>query len=384
MGQEDRTVNRTMTTITVPPQCDQIEVSLFGPGYGECVLLHIGDGNWVIVDSCFGKHREPAALAYLQGLDSDPAESVRLIVATHWHDDHIRGMGKLVEVCKNAVFCCASVLCEQEFLAAVGALARRPMSLAGSGTQELYKVMSLLSERVSPRNFAIANRRIFSLDDCEVWTLSPSDTTFDAFLREIGRLLPREGETKRRVTTLMPNKIAVVLLIEINEAVILLGSDLERQGWLEILDVRGRPNCKASVFKVPHHGSQNAHEDRVWNEMLQSEPIALLAPWRRGGWELPMDRDVKRILSFTERAYATASRNVRIRRPARNRHNAVEKTIRETGARIWRTGQSPGLIRLRKVLGSQTDWDIETFGSACPLADCENMLGVTPSKKLIG
>ena len=114
MGQEDRRVNRTMTTITVPPQCDQIEVSLFGPGYGECVLLHIGDGNWVIVDSCFDKHREPAALAYLRGLDSDPAESVRLIVATHWHDDHIRGMGELVEVCKNAVFCCASVLGKRE------------------------------------------------------------------------------------------------------------------------------------------------------------------------------------------------------------------------------------------------------------------------------
>ena len=367
MGEEDRTVNHSLMSIA--PQRDQIEVSLFGPGYGECVLLHIGDDNWVIVDSCFDKHREPVALAYLRNLGLNPAEVVRLVAATHWHDDHIRGMGELVKVCKNAIFCCASVLLEREFLAAVGALARRPMSPAGSGTQEFYKAMSLLAERDPPPVFAIANRRIFRLDRCEVWALSPSDTKFGAFLREIGRLLPREGETKRRVTALTPNKIAVVLSIEIDEAVILLGSDLEGQGWLEILDARERPNCKASVFKVPHHGSQNAHEDRVWNEMLHDEPVALLAPWRRGGRELPTARDVKRILSFTGRAYTTVSHNVRIRRPARNRRNAVERTIRETGARIWRAGQFSGLIRLRKALGSQTDWDIETFGSARPLAD---------------
>ena len=367
MGEKDRTVNHSLMSIA--PQRDQLEVSLFGPGYGECVLLHIGDGNWVIVDSCFDKHREPVALAYLRNLGSNPAEVVRLVAATHWHDDHIRGMGRLVEVCKNARFCCASVLHEREFLAAVGALARRPMSLVGSGMQEFYKVMSLLTERDSPRVFAIANRRIFRLDHCEVWTLSPSDTKFDAFLREIGRLLPQKGETKRRVPALTPNKIAVVLSIEIGEAVILLGSDLEGQGWLEILDARERPNRKASVFKVPHHGSQNAHEDRVWNEMLRDDPVAVLAPWRRGGRNLPTERDVKRILSFTGRAYTTVSHNARIRRPARNRRNAVERTIRETGARIWRADQFSGLIRLRKALGSQTDWDVETFGSACPLAD---------------
>ncbi len=207
------------------------------------------------------------------------------------------------------------------------------------------------------------------LDHCEVWTLSPSDTKFDAFLREIGRLLPQKSETKRRVPALTPNKIAVVLSIEIGEAVILLGSDLEGQGWLEILDGRERPNRKASVFKVPHHGSQNAHEDRVWNEMLRDDPVAVLAPWRRGGRNLPTERDVKRILSFTGRAYKTVSHNARIRRSARNRRKAVERTIRETGARIWRADQFSGLIRLRKALGSQTDWDVETFGSACPLAD---------------
>jgi hypothetical protein len=32
------------------PADDQIEVSLFGPGYGECCLIHIGNGKWIVVE----------------------------------------------------------------------------------------------------------------------------------------------------------------------------------------------------------------------------------------------------------------------------------------------------------------------------------------------
>ena len=346
-----------------------MEVTVIGPGYGECILLHIGNGSWVIVDSCLNAESRPAALKYFHDMGLNPAEVVRVIVATHWHDDHIRGMGELVEVCDDAIFCCASVLCQKEFLTAVGAMANRPMSTGGSGMQELHKVLSLLGERSSIPVFAIANRRIFNRDGCEVWALSPFDKEFDAFLQKIGHLLPQERETKRRILALTPNKVAVVLLIKIDDTTILLGSDLERRGWLEILDTPGQSSCKASFFKVPHHGSQNAHEDRVWNEMLHSDPIAALTPWRRGGRELPTKSDVQRILSFTEKAYATASRNDLISRSIRSRSNAVERTIRETGVKIKNTRLSPGTIRLRREFGSQTDWNIETFGPACQLAN---------------
>ena len=369
MGQRDQAVDSGLMPVKVLPKCDQIEVTLFGPGYGECVLLHIGNGNWVIVDSCLDKQKESAALTYLCDLGLIPAEVVRLIVATHWHDDHIRGMGKLVEVCNTATFCCASALSRQEFLAAVGATARYPMSQAGSGMQELHSVFSLLRQRSSTPVYAIANRRIFSRDGCEVWALSPFDEEFDAFLQQVGRLIPKEGETKRRIPSLTPNKVAVVLLVKVGETIVLLGSDLEGQGWLKMLDVRERPNGKASVFKIPHHGSQNAHEDRVWNEMLHSEPVAALTPWRRGGRELPTRSDVERILSFTGKAYVTAANRHLVGRSIQGRNNAVIRTIRESGARIRRVGLSPGVVCLRKRFGSPTDWDIETLGSACRLAD---------------
>lgn len=27
------------------PNVDEVEVSLFGPGYGECIVIHIGDNE---------------------------------------------------------------------------------------------------------------------------------------------------------------------------------------------------------------------------------------------------------------------------------------------------------------------------------------------------
>ena len=50
------------------PAHDEIQIVVLGKGIGECVLIHLGDGEWVIVDSFKGSwrgspRREPAALA---------------------------------------------------------------------------------------------------------------------------------------------------------------------------------------------------------------------------------------------------------------------------------------------------------------------------------
>lgn len=34
------------------PESDQFELTLIGPGYGESVVVHLGRGLWMIVDSC--------------------------------------------------------------------------------------------------------------------------------------------------------------------------------------------------------------------------------------------------------------------------------------------------------------------------------------------
>ena len=156
-----------------------------------------------------------------------------------------------------------------------------------------------LKQLESTPTHALANRRVFVRDECEVWSLSPSDAAFSDFIRSIGSMLPKEGESKIRIPSLSPNDVAVALWMRVEDIAVLLGSDLERRGWLAILQNAARPNGNASVLKIPHHGSENAHEPGVWEQMLDSEPFAVLTPWRRGGRELPSRQDVRRIVSCT-------------------------------------------------------------------------------------
>ena len=88
-----------------PPEANQLEISVFGPGTGECVLVHIGDGDWIVVDSCIDRRTQrPVALDYLASLRVDVAVRVKLVVATHWHDDHIRGLADVLLAAENAKF----------------------------------------------------------------------------------------------------------------------------------------------------------------------------------------------------------------------------------------------------------------------------------------
>ena len=74
------------------PKTDEIELSLFGPGIGECAVVHLGNGEWMTVDSCLAADRStPVAVEYLISLGVDIATQFKLIVVTHWHDDHIKG-----------------------------------------------------------------------------------------------------------------------------------------------------------------------------------------------------------------------------------------------------------------------------------------------------
>ena len=81
-----------LATMNRPPEPDEVEVSLFGPGFGECVLVHLGNNQWMVVDCCLElSSGRPAPIHYLEQLGCDIEQAVCLVVATHWHDDHMEG-----------------------------------------------------------------------------------------------------------------------------------------------------------------------------------------------------------------------------------------------------------------------------------------------------
>src|SRR6185437_14245552 len=345
------------------PSPNQIEVSLFGPGYGESIVFHLPGGYWVVVDSCVRPNsKRSAPLEYLELLGVDMATRVALIVASHWHDDHVRGLAELVSQCRSASFACANALCQNEFLTLVARHQQQRTIEMGSGVSEMAATFDMLRGRqpmvVGP------DRMILNVDGSSiapnlrstVTTLSPSDKQFQIFISEIASLIPATRATKYRAVALRPNHVAMALWVNVGEdCSILLGSDLEdvgtdvNLGWNAILRSTTRPQGRASVFKVAHHGSRTGHNDSVWSSMLQGNPISILTPFVRGRVALPTPGDATRIMNFSSHAHSTA----RVRQPAgRQRSHDVEKTIREAVGRSLRPiEQRFGHIRLRKVVG---------------------------------
>jgi Metallo-beta-lactamase superfamily len=361
------------------PDWDEIELSIFGPGFGECLLLHLGLGEWLIVDSCVDQRlKEQPALAYLNQIGVDPVQAVKVIVTTHWHDDHIRGMAEVVSTCAAARFFCPAAFGRREILELLGTFRKGPFR-DHSGTTEITQVFKTLEERRIGKTLPIhpvgPNRVLFDEfrgehGQVRVIALSPSDA---AVVQAIAALTEAGSDPARGlVVAPTPNFCSIVLHVAFPGASLLLGADLEETrdpeiGWTAILDLVGRPRARAQVFKVPHHGSVTGHHDRVWTEMLDPPICALLTPFVRLQVPLPTRMDIDRIIKLSDQAYITSPP---VRPRVSRREHVVEKQIREVALRMNQAEPVMGQIRIRRAIYDDptTGWSVDLRGAAQKLS----------------
>jgi len=366
------------------PSPNEVEISIFGPRYGECILIHVGDNDWVLVDSCIDPiSKKPASIAYLKELKINPSDSIKLIVATHWHDDHIRGLYESIKECGKATFVFSGALRPKEFMTLIKAYGNRPMmNVETSGIQEFYDIISFLHNNKREKGlldnqikFAVSEKCLWrknneaSALNCEVHSLAPSDASLLLSKVKIADLLPQEPSTKGRLVSQGPNHTAVVLWISISDISILLGSDLEETvdpdtGWSVIVESNTRPAGRASIFKIPHHGSKNAHNPIVWQDMLKEESISLLTPFVQGNVQLPTKQDIRRICTRCNKAYITAKPIIK----RRKREKIVEQFVSGATRSIRPLFGSYGQVRLRSSIETGLhDWKIDLIGDATQL-----------------
>jgi beta-lactamase superfamily II metal-dependent hydrolase len=367
----------TCSTAISSPQASEIEVSLFGPGYGECAVLHLGGGEWMVVDSCIDSSSgRPVALQYLEGLGVEPSDAVRLVVATHAHDDHIAGIANVLLACQSASFVRPAATTREEFVALLEADEESEVSLRVAAYREYRLVEQILESRhrgsmTRPVIRGLADRVLFervesaTLPAARVLALSPSDEALDRSLVALRALLPTGGVI-RRLSTNDPNTMALALSIEVGDATVLLGADLESGpipncGWAGVSKNVLLPAQKATVYKVAHHGSSGAHSQFVWSSLLNDEVIAILSPHRRGRTPLPSPQDRARICAVAPRSYITADPDFRMMGGS-TRARAAE--IRGAVETVRLAEGETGQIQLRRSLVAGSDWRIELFRPA--------------------
>ena len=356
--------------LTKNPAQDEFEVSIFGPGVGECVVLHLGRGKWMIIDSCLDQNtKQPVALDYLGALNVDVANDVAAIVVTHWHDDHTRGASAVLRACAKASFFCSSAVGRREFFQLVAAAQQLELRAEkGSGIDEMARVFAVLEERLkrsegrfpSPE-YAAAQTIIFRAEaneknpGCVVEALSPSSTSVT---RGMLSFAPRLMSAKKAIPNPGPNELSVALHVEFGEFAALLGADLELGssdgvGWRAVVRNSRRPTRKATVIKVPHHGSAGADDPEAWSALVGQDAHAAVTSYTSS--QLPRESDLHRIRPRVARLFhssASKSRAIKF-------DPATERSLE--GIRIRERAGTMGHIRFRAKGAALS---CELFGAA--------------------
>lgn len=320
----------------------------------------------MVIDSCLNPETgEPAALSYLAELGLDPARAVRLVVITHWDDDHIGGVSKVVNECSSATVACSLALNRMDVVQFVLEQGKNRSAL-GSGLDELRWVLTECrgTGRLIWAKATLPLHPRSSGEQPMMTALSPSD---DAVSRSIESLIESAtGQTiayrRRYKAPEGPNGASVATTLRTGDTSVLFGADLENSanpltGWDAVVN-QARPSLAASLVKVPHHGSEGAHHDQVWDELVAHGSIAIVTPWVLGGGHLPTEKDLERLNDVADRVYLTAMpRLTRVRKDS-----AVEKLINKV-ARV-RVEELRGWGHVRARRRSDTSWRVELDGDA--------------------
>ena len=367
------------------PAADEIEYIIFGRGIGECILVHLGSGQWMVVDSCHDEAAGQAvALSYFEAIGINPATSIRLVFASHWHDDHVKGLTQILNAAPTARFIASAALTRTEFRVLAETYRGSRVDRVTGGVRELAQIYELFDSgaMASPpvRASGIQRHDVLSEHESghgnrvEVWSLSPSYREIDLFMRRLAdELAPPSLRPTKTLPDPSPNRIAVVISVVIGNESILLGGDLPETGdtdtgWSVIVESHARPQQRSSIFKLPHHGADNAHSDDVWMEMLLPRPLVTLAPYAAGRKKRPSPDDVCRILASTPDGFSTSP--VQTGAVPRTRDPAVERTIKATALRRRRLTSRLGAVRARRKAGHQASkWCVKLFGAAMHLSE---------------
>lgn len=346
-----------------PPAADEVEVSVFGPGVGESIAVHLGDGEWLVVDSCVeGRTDEHPTLRYLQSIGVELGTQIELVVATHAHDDHVAGIARIVEAASSADVVVPEAATTAEFFALLSLDEENELLGALPSAYAEYRRMNdLLEERAKGRGsypayaWAVADRLLWQRNTVSgvtrrVTALSPSNEAVTRSKAWLGaQLVP--GAVRKRTTPDDPNTFGVVLHVVVGDAVMLFGADLmtgpgSRCGWNAIVTSATRPAERASLYKVAHHGSARSEHMGIWSELLASDPDAVVTPYRPS--RLPRTTDVERIRKQARSAWTTAT-STDPAAPARVRRAAAE--LAGVAVNVRELAAFSGQVRARRRIG---------------------------------
>lgn len=351
-----------------PPNEDEFELTFFGPGFGESIVLHIPGIGWGVVDSCIFRIDKETFVPPLEYLNFLKIENLAFIALTHPHEDHYKGMddiiyhylGRIDRVCRYAG---EGVRELKVYLQNRGVKGTPGIASLASVFKAFKKAQEHGSDprrlaaktQIIPRQSVIINNKSLEV---EALSLSPLPEDEELYVNILRGALPELNKPFQEILEREHNLISSAIWISFGELKVILASDVEkgrnsRSGWRGIVLSVDSPDLSVQALKVAHHGSVDAYYQKAWNQYCKLGKVtSILTPFIKATQPIPAQEDFDRISNHSK--YIGLTGHISYLRP-------VEVYDRATARRLpkkWKVVAPPrecGMITIRYNLhGTET------------------------------
>ena len=325
--------------LTVPDiGADELAVVVIGgPSQGESVLLHYGDGKWLVIDCCTSDGQN-LPVVFLEQVHADFSK-VEFVICSHWHDDHVAGMDMLLERCPNAYFMIPSVtnrvVLPRYFEYRINKADKENEKEAWLVFKKCLDVINGRKNTVNqnlkqPQYIKVESsiedyRTSQGVDVC-IKALSPSNDMMTRFGEMLADGNARGGQFQDR--DIDQNMCSISLGVSFSGRNLFLGADLEcnraddedEDGCIDKCDERfsiGMCNavsnrffhqmCPFSYTKLIHHSSKNGYCPKYWTACMAEERLAVSTVFSPQC--LPRKKMVSKYLTNNDHYYMTSRKS---------------------------------------------------------------------------
>lgn len=273
-----------------------LDVHIFGnaSGFGECIAVCLPDNSWGVVDCCASDADDPEKNGLLQFLLDRGVTELRFVALTHPHADHYIGIDHLFDAFEVKEFWrsgCLDKIHLQQILhnekIAAKASGSLDASRAVSSLERMFRRIAELRKEKRIRIIDVSPRKPLlktsdsSEFELEIIGLAPSGNQNEKYFDQISSKFLNGNVIDVR-PTLNHNLISSAFLIKFGETRVILGGDVEAQGWSDARLEVGSDELRAHLVKASHHGSTNGYCEDLWDDFSRNgKLISIVAPFAR-------------------------------------------------------------------------------------------------------
>lgn len=343
--------------INKPPENGEYEVSVFGRGYGESIVLSCGNRDFIIVDSFINPDTgRPIALDYLDSM-SIQYDRIKQVIITHWHDDHIRGISEIIQEAGDSISIILNPIVKDKTF---DKYIMKAISEGGdNGASEIGKVFEYISKHENSVKISCVDKRVYADEEknsAELYGLAPQDSEIMDYINK--HIIKNISESVTAPYYKNDNELSLVLLLKKHRDGVLLGGDLENsnddtRGWNAIVNNYTHTSTHPSLYKVPHHGSITGYNENVWKKILTKNPISVITVFNKNK-KLPSKEEILKIEGLSKKVYIVG---------ATQNDKELERKVEKSAPRVKVVSAKTliGMYRYRKCMDSGKETS-EVFG----------------------